>query len=121
MALPPESIEEVLPAAKWVVEAEVIEVLESAPASGREAQAGATGGTGKSGRQVVKLEVKRVLRGTDVPRHITAVKPEAGYALKVGSRGPFLLDGTSTRPKILGAYGPDTWRVEAVESALANW
>lgn len=120
MAQPPESIEEVLPAAKWVVEAEVIEVLESAPASGREAPAGSTGTT-KAGRQVVKLEVKRVLRGTDVPRHITAVKPEAGYALKVGSRGPFLLDGTSTRPKILGAYGPDTWRVEAVEESLRNW
>lgn len=119
MALPPEPIEEILPSAKWVVEASVVEVVENAPPPKNAPPPGTTG-TGKVGRQVVKLRVSKVLLGRDVPKDIVCVKPEAGYALKVGSKGPFLLDGTRPRPNILGRYGPDTWPVERIQEALAS-
>jgi len=119
MALPPEPLEEMLPQAKWVVEATVKEVLDSTGTARRDTPPGWTG-SGKAGRQIVRIEVTRVLRGKEVPRQIDAVKPEAGYTLRAGSKGPFLLDGAKPRPKILGAYGPDTWRVEEIEEAMAR-
>lgn len=117
MALPPEPLDEVLPSAKWVVEAEVSEVLESAPTPKQSHPPGWTG-PGKVGKQIVKLVVKRVLLGSEVPREIVAVKPEAGYGLRAGNKGPFLLDAARPRPNILGQFGPDTWRVEKIEEML---
>lgn len=120
MALPPEPIEEVLPEATWVVEAEVTQVLEQAPSQPEPPRKPGFIGPGKAPRQVVRLKVRRVLRGENVPAELDAVKPEAGYALRQGATGPFLLDGATPTANILGRYGPDTWRVEAVEAALGR-
>ena len=41
----------------------------------------------------------------------------AGYSLKAGNKGPFLIDGGKV---ILGRYGPDSWSVERVEKSLKS-
>ena len=118
MAIPPEPIEEVLPAAAWVVDAEVQEVLSVGPQPQKvKAEEGATSTGQKAPAQVVKLKVKRVLRGKEGVSELVVKKPEAGYALRAGNHGPFLLDGGS-EPVILGRYGPDTWSFSRLEEAL---
>ncbi len=117
MAKPPEPIEELLGEAKWVVDAEVTEVLAIAGAPPKvEAKPGATSTGQKSAAQTVKLKVKRVLFG-DLVEELTVEKPEAGYSLIAGNKGPFLIDSTKT---ILGRYGPDSYSFERVEQALAS-
>ena len=119
MALPPEPIEVVLPKAVWVVEGEVKEVVSSGPAVAKVNAPPGTTDTGlKVASQVVKLTIRRVLRGEPDTRELTAEKPVAGYALRAGNRGPFLLDGTSPTPVILGRYGPDSWALARIEAAL---
>lgn len=111
MAIPPEPIEEVLPEATLVVVADVTEVVEQPPAQAAHA--------GHAGQQVVRLKVSRVLRGAaNVGDVLTAKKPEAGYALRAGNSGPFLLAARDGTFEILGRYGPDTWDLSRVERAL---
>lgn len=115
MAKPPEPIEEVLPKAVFVLDAEVIEVLENGPMSPRKAApAGATSVGNQAQAQKVKLKVNRVLRGKPVAE-LVVDKPEAGYALTVGNHGPFLIDDTNS---ILGRYGPDSYDFSTIEAAL---
>ena len=117
MAIPPEPLAEVLPHATLVVEAEVVEVLSSGPATQQpDAAPGTTSAGWLSPSQVVKLKVSRVLRGS-ANGELVAEKPEAGYALRAGNKGPFLLDG-SAQPKILGRYGPDSYALAKLEAAL---
>lgn len=116
MAKPPEPLEDVLPQAAWIVDAEVTEVLKTGAAPPKvEAAPGATSVGQKTASQTVKLKVKRVIKGQDV-KELVVEKPEAGYALKTGNHGPFLIDSTRT---ILGRYGPDSYSFERIEKALA--
>ena len=116
MAKPPEPIDEVLPRARWVVDAEVAEVMRNGPMPPRkEAPAGATSVGNKSQSQTVKLKVKRVLLGEPGTTELVAEKPEAGYALRAGNHGPFILDESKT---ILGRYGPDSYSWQKIEAAL---
>jgi hypothetical protein len=120
MALPPEPLEEVLPKAVWVVDAEVKEVVSSGPPAAKvAAEPGATSTGQKTASQVVKLSIKRVLKGQKDTRELTVEKPEAGYALRAGNHGPFLLDGSKV-PVILGRYGPDSYAFSKLEAALAK-
>ena len=68
MAKPPEPIEDVIPQATWVVDAEVLEVLATGPQPPKvEAKPGATSTGQKTASQSVKLKVTRVLHGTRLP------------------------------------------------------
>lgn len=118
MAKPPEPIEELMPRVRWVVDAEVAEVLKNGPLPPRkEAPPGATSVGHKSQAQTVKLKVKRVLLGDAGVQELIAEKPEAGYALREGNHGPFLLDESKL---ILGRYGPDSYSWQKIEAALAK-
>jgi hypothetical protein len=115
MAKPPEPLEEVLPNAVFVVDAEVIAVLTNGPLPARKAApAGATSVGNNAQAQTVKLKINRVLRGKQVSE-LVVEKPEAGYALTAGNHGPFLIDDTNT---ILGRYGPDSYAFTKIEAAL---
>ena len=115
MAKPPEPIEDVIPSAQWVLDAEVTEVISTGPQPPKvDAKPGATSTGQKSASQTVKLKVKRLLHGEKVTEMVVE-KPEAGYALKAGNHGPFLIDSTKT---ILGRYGPDSYSWERIEKAL---
>ena len=117
MALPPEPLQEILPHAVAVVEAVVIEITSTGVApAGPPQPKGATGGGGKAPSQVVKLRITRVLKGS-LKGEVTVTKPEAAYLLKAGNGGPFVLGEGNV---ILGRYGPDTWRVDALEAALSK-
>jgi hypothetical protein len=117
MAKPPEPIEDVLPHATWVVDAEVVEVLKTGAAPPKvEAPPGTTSTGQKTASQTVRLKVKRVLKGEPVSE-LVVEKPEAGYALRAGNHGPFLIDATKT---ILGRYGPDSYSFERIQKALAS-
>lgn len=117
MAKPPEPIEEVMPNAAWVVDAEVTEVVATGPQPPKvNAPAGATSTGQKSASQTIKLKVNRVLRGEAI-KELTVEKPEAGYSLRAGNKGPFLIDASKT---ILGRYGPDSYSWERVEQALKS-
>lgn len=123
MAKPPEALADELPKATWVVLAEVSEVLDAGPTKGGVRQVGATDVAPPVAAQRVRLKVTKVLLKPDAEDEassLVAVKPEAPYALRVGNRGAFLLAATGDRLVILGRYGPDTWRVEAVEAALSR-
>jgi len=116
MAKPPEPIEDVLPQAAWIVDAEVTEVLKTGAAPAKvQAPPGTTSTGQKTASQTVKLKVKRVIKGEDVTE-LVVEKPEAGYALAKGHHGPFLIDSTRT---ILGRYGPDSYSFSRIEKALS--
>ncbi len=115
MAMPPEPLRDVLPQAAWVVEGVVSEVLSVGPTPpAPSALAGATSRGVKVASQSVKLKVTRLLRG-EAASELTVTKPEAGYALKAGDKGPFLIDA---QKNILGRYGPDSYALADVEGAL---
>ena len=115
MAKPPEPIEDVIPSAQWVLDAEVTEVISTGPQPPKvDAKPGATSTGQKTASQTVKLKVKRVLHGEKVTE-LVVEKPEAGYALKAGNHGPLLIDSTKT---ILGRSGPDSYSWERLEQAL---
>ncbi len=119
MAKPPEPIEEVLPKATWVVEAEVAEVLTQGPEVPKVPAPPGAADVGHHVRsQTVKLKVSRVLKGKVGTTELVAEKPVAGYALKTGNKGPFLLDDSKPNPVILGRYGPDTYRLPKIEDSL---
>ena len=119
MAKPPEPLEEVLPQAAWVVDAEVTEVVKSGaappqPPREQKMKEQATSRGLNAPAQTVKLKVKRVLRGESV-QELVVEKPVSGYALKAGNHGPFLIDKYKT---ILGRYGPDSYNWKKIEDAL---
>ncbi len=119
MAKPPEPLEEVLPLAAWVVDAEVVAVLKVGvkpppPLRDGKRRAGATSLGIKNASQTVKLKITRVLRGTQV-KELIVEKPVAGYMLKAGNHGPFLVDKAKS---ILGRYGPDTYSFAKLEAAI---
>ena len=119
MAIPPEPIEEVLPAANAAVLAEVQKVLvqdPQKPAAPHEPDA--TSVPGEAARQVVALTVKEVLFG-DVKAGTTleVVKPAGDYALREGSHGPFLLKTAGKAIEIVGRYGPDTYSADTIRNA----
>src|SRR5688572_18171556 len=112
MAKPPEPLEEIFPLTSIIVDAEVKEVKSTDP------------DTDPSGpdnpRQIVVLSVKKLVRGTlndgeKKSSEILATKPKAPYVVKAGTKGAFLLNADRT---ILGRYGPDTWRLEKIETKL---
>ena len=118
MALPPEPLQELLFDATAVVEAEVVEVLESGPEPqppphAKHLKPGATSVGYLSAAQKVRLKVKRALKGESAAE-LVVDKPEAPYLLAPGHRGAFFLEGE----RILGRYGPDTHSVAAIERAL---
>ena len=119
MAKPPEPLSEVLPLAVWVVDAEVVEVISTGPRPpaphvvGKQ-KAEATSRGLKAPSQKVKLKVNRVLKGEAV-KELVVDKPVAGYALKAGNHGPFLIDKSKT---ILGRYGPDSYNFGKLEAAI---
>ena len=113
MALPPEPLASLLQRAEAVVEAYVSEIIANGSAAPKlSTPPGWTGGGQRVGAQTVRLRVVRVLKGTQDVKEIVAVKPEGAYGLRVGNRGPFLLDGSEV-PVILGRHGPDTWPLAA--------
>lgn len=120
MALPPEPLQELLPHATWIVEAEVVEVLSTGEQPPRvSAPAGWTDTGQKVASQRVRLKVTRVLRGAPV-EELVVDKPVAAYALRPGNKGPFLLDAAQPTPVILGRYGPDSYALARLEASLAG-
>lgn len=121
MAIPPDPIQTLVPQTKLVVEAEVIEVLSTGPkpaAAAKPPPAGTTS-TGKEvASQVVKLKVGKVLFGETKATELTVVKPLGAYALRAGNKGPFLLDGATPQPNILGRYGPDSYDLPTLQKAF---
>lgn len=122
MALPPEPIEELLPQASLVVEAEVKEIISvGPPPPEKKAPKGYTSTGQLNPSQQVALTIKRVLKGAlpeaDAER-LEVKKPVGAYMLREGSAGAFLLDDEGTGLFILGRYGPDTYTVASVEATL---
>lgn len=120
MAIPPEPLSELLQAADRVVVAEVIAVLHTGAKPARPGGAmrmgpGATDTGWMGAAQRVRLRVTRELKGGG-PVEIVVEKPEAPYMLNPGNSGPFFLEGE----RIIGRYGPDTHRLEAIERALGG-
>jgi hypothetical protein len=120
MAIPPEPLEEVLPKAVWVVEGEVKEVLSTGPpvAPTGPVRPNMTSAPTQASAQRIRLAVRRVLRGDLAAKELVVQKPPAGYAVRTGTHGAFLLDGTRPEPIILGRYGPDTYPLGEVEDAV---
>jgi hypothetical protein len=121
MAKPPEPLEEVLPLAVWVVDAEVVEVLQTGPKPPPpqlppKARAGVSSAGFKNASQIVKLKVKRVLRGGAV-KELIVEKPVGSYMLRTGNHGPFLVDKAKN---ILGRYGPDSYSFAKLEAAISG-
>jgi len=125
MAIPPEPIREVIDAVEGVVIGEVTHVLErwKQPPMPK-ANPEATDVPGTLSKQKVRLKVSEVLHGDyEVGQLIEVIKPDGDYLLRVGNRGPFLLGEPLERlksPTILGRYGPDSYRRDVIENALAN-
>jgi len=118
-ALPPEPVEELLPKAKFVVEASVARVLYQGEKPERDTEQNVAGRTPPDRCQVVQLDVTRRVAGADPGTSITVVKPLAPYVLKAGqstSGTAFLVAGGDPFPIILGRYGP--YPSPEVEAAL---
>lgn len=119
MALPPEPLDDVLPAAALVVVAEVLSVDDLAPWPVD--RKGPPDSAPDRPAQRVKLRVSRVLRGAApaaAAMEITVRKPASAYALHPGAHGAFLLDASGAEPAILGRYGPDSYALAEIEAAL---
>jgi hypothetical protein len=118
-ALPPEPVEELLPKAKFVVEASVARVLYQGEKPERDTEKNVAGPIPPDRCQVVQLDVTRRVAGADPGTSITVVKPLAPYVLKAGqstSGTAFLVAGGDPFPIILGRYGP--YPSPEVEAAL---
>lgn len=121
MAKPPEPIDEVLPQAEAAVVAEVARVVEQG-AQQKLAPSEETSRPTSAARQVVELNVTRVLFGTlTAPgKTIQVVKPAGAYALTAGNKGPFVLKQGAEGVEILGRYGPDTWPEALIQQAATR-
>jgi hypothetical protein len=118
-ALPPEPVEELLPKAKFVMEANVARVLYQGEKPERDTEENVAGAIPPDRCQVVQLDVTRRVAGADPGTSITVVKPLAPYALTAGqstSGTAFLVAGGDPFPIILGRYGP--YPTPEVEAAL---
>jgi hypothetical protein len=115
MALPPEPLSSVLPAARQVVVGVVVDVVDLGPWSA--VTRGPPDSAPPCPAQRATVRVVRVLRGAPVDS-IVVDKPAAPYALSVDVGGAFLLDTSTSPPTILGRYGPDTWGVDDVAAAI---
>ena len=117
--MPPEPVEELLPKAKFVVEASVARVLYQGEKPERDTEQNVAGPIPADRCQVVQLDVTRRVAGADPGTSITVVKPLAPYVLKAGqstSGTAFLVAGGDPLPIILGRYGP--YPTPEVEAAL---
>ncbi|MBI5508907.1 MAG: hypothetical protein HY903_09155 [Deltaproteobacteria bacterium] len=120
MARRPEPLEDLIVDATLIVVGDVTEVLETGapvppPPHAKELKPSARDVGYLSPRQRIRLQVARVLKG-EAPSVMVVEKPEAPYLLKVGDGGPFFLEGL----QIIGRYGPDSHRLEAIERALGT-
>lgn len=122
MAKPPEPLEEVFPQTTVILDAHVVAVVSEEKPSAPDAP--------DVPRQVVTLEVNRVVRGALPPSkgpkaakiRVDVVKPVSVYKLRAGVKGAWLLahDAKSGELKILGRYGPDSWTLAKIEEKLAE-
>jgi hypothetical protein len=120
-ALPPEPVEELLPKAKFVIEASVARVLYEGEKPERDTEKNVAGPIPPDRCQVVQLDVTRRVAGADPGTSVTVVKPLAPYLLKAGqstSGTAFLVQGGDPFPIILGRYGP--YPSPEVETALGT-
>ena len=120
-ALPPEPVEDLLPKAKYVVEANVARVLYQGDKPDRGGRKNVAGPIPPERCQVVRLDVTRMIAGADPGTSITVVKPLAPYLLKAGQSTngtSFLVQGGDPYPIILGRYGP--YPSSDVEAALGT-
>jgi hypothetical protein len=118
-ALPPEPVADLLPKAKYVLEASVARVLYQGDKPERGRRKNVAGRIPPERCQVVQLDVTRMIAGADPGTSITVVKPLAPYVLKAGqstSGTSFLVEGGDPYPIILGRYGP--YPTAEVEAAL---
>ena len=118
-ALPPEPVQDLLPKAKYVLEASVARVLYQGDKPDRGGRKNVAGPIPPERCQVVQLDVTRMIAGADPGASITVVKPLAPYVLKAGqstSGTSFLVEGGDPYPIILGRYGP--YPSPDVEAAL---
>ncbi len=121
-ALPPEPVGELLPKAKFVVEANVARVLYQGDTPDRANHKKNLAGPIPPARcQVVRFDIMHVVSGGDPGSSLTVVKPLAPYVLKVGQATAgeaFLVQGGDPFPIILGRYGP--YPIGDVEAALST-
>lgn len=123
MAIPPEPIDRVLPGASAAVVARVTRIVKQDPQKRQApAEPGAADVPGEAARQIVELRVDSVLFGTLARPNqtIEVEKPAGDYALREGNKGPFLLQAAKPgeKPKILGRYGPDTYPLDLIRTAM---
>lgn len=114
MAKPPEPLEEIFPLTALIIDGEVKEVKSTDVDDDPQSP--------DNPRQLVVLMVNKLVRGAlaDAEKQsneIVATKPKAPYVVKPGTKGAFLLTADRT---ILGRYGPDTWRMDKVETKLVE-
>src|SRR5262249_3982874 len=83
-ALPPEPVEELLPQARFVVQANVARVPYQGETPEQATHRDVAGPLPPERCQVVELAVTRVLTGDDPGSSVTVVKPLAPYLLKAG-------------------------------------
>jgi hypothetical protein len=120
MALPPEPLAEVLPLVHLIIDGEVQQCEQTSP----DVAPVRHGGVFLAGTQQVQLRCDAVLwRSTTVPPPpplLTVEKPAAGYAVRVGTHGPFLLAQQPSGWVMMGRYGPDTYEREALLAAIKD-
>jgi hypothetical protein len=119
-ALPPEPVGELMPKARYVVEARVARVLYEGETPERDTDENVAGPIPPARCQVLQLDVTRRVSGADPGGSVMVVKPLAPYVLKAGQDTTgvaFLVRGADPLPIILGRYGP--YPVAEVEAALA--
>ena len=120
-ALPPEPVEELLPQARFVVEAQVARVLYQGNKPEQNKHRNVAGPLPPDQCQVVRLDVTGVITGDDPGSSVTVVKPLAPYLLKEGqntSDVAFIVRAGDPYPIILGRYGP--YPLNEVEAALGS-
>jgi hypothetical protein len=118
-ALPPEPVEELLPQARFVVQARVARVVYQGPKPPQSTHRDVAGPLPPERCQIVQLDVTRVLTGDDPGSSVTVVKPLAPYVLKAGQDTAdvaFLVRAGDPFPIILGRYGP--YPIADVQAAL---
>ena len=108
-ALPPEPVGELLPRARFVVEARVARVVYQGEKPERVSNGNVAGPLPPDRCQVVRLEIIRVIAGDDPGSSVTVVKPLAPYLLEAGqdtTDRAFIVRAGDPFPIILGRYGP---------------
>lgn len=120
-ALPPEPVEDLLPKAWFVVEAQVARVLYQGEKPEHDTRRGVAGPLPPDRCQIVQLEVTNLVIGEDPGSSVTVVKPLAPYLLRDGQNTTdlaFVVQAGDPFPIILGRYGP--YPLSDVQAALRN-